>query len=328
MAVRYRRRSERGVMAALGRLLTELRYPTTRRGKIIAVTLATLVFSFLSLVVIGGFLLARTLTPPQAGEVLDPTRLIGSTQAVTFASPDGTTHNAWFFPGVRGGPVIVLLHGYRSSRSEVLTLASSLQEHRYNVLSFNLAGHGENPRQWTTLGYRETEELLAALDMLAQRPDIDRERIGLWGHSLGAYAAVSATARVSGIRALVLDSLYSHPADLLRLEMNRAGAELVPFLDSIARLEFRLYTYSYRRRDLGADFSRLGGIPTLYLSGGDQPALAQTTRQVYESAPEPKQYVPLPRTTLTSLAPQERTDYENHVIPFFLTHLPPTPRPR
>ncbi|MFQ5816679.1 MAG: alpha/beta hydrolase [Terriglobia bacterium] len=328
MAVRYRRRSERGFRAAVSRLLNELQYPTTLRGKIITASLAALVFGFLSLVVIGGFLLARALSPPHAGEALDPTELIGTTQAVSFKSPDGTSHNGWFFPGRRRGPVIVVLHGYGSSRSDVLDLATSLQEHRYNVLAFNLAGHGESPRKRTTLGFQETEELLAALDMLARRADLDGQRIGLWGHSLGAYTALKAAARSPGVKVLVLDSLYTRPVDMLRLQLRRHGAHWVPLLGAITRLEYRLYTFRNRRNNDAIPIEQLADIPKLFIAGDDQPALAEFTRVLFERAPEPKEFVRRRRTSLTTLAALERTAYEDLVISFFLTHLPLVERTR
>ena len=322
--VRYRRRSERGFGPALRRLLHEIRYPTTRRGKIIAGTLAGLVFAFLSLIVIGAFLLARILTPPHGGEALDVTQLIGTTQKLTFQTPNGLSHNGWFFPGVRGGPVLVLLHGYRSSRSEILALASSLQEPRYNVFVFNLAGHGESPLNRTTLGYEETTELLAALEMLAQRPDVNGKRIGLWGYSLGAHVALSAAVRFSGVKALVLDSVYAQPADMLRLELRRMNTHWVPLLSTMTQLEFRLYTFLYPPNNPERDFDELDGVPKLFVSGRDEPGFAELTRQLFERAPPPKELALLPRTAATALRQGERSEYENRVISFFLTHLPPT----
>lgn len=321
MPVHYRRRAERGPLAALRRLLTELRYPTTRRGKIIATTLAALVFSLLSLALIGGFLLSRVLTPPQAAEAIDPTLLITTTQAVQFQTPDGTPHNGWFFPGLRRGPVVVLCHGYKASRAEILTLGSSLQEHRYNVFAFNLAGHAESPYGRTTLGYREAEEVEAALHMLARRPDIDASRIGLWGQSLGAYTALLAAQRFDGVKAVVLDSVYVRPQELLERELGQSGASWLPLLKQITRLEFGLYTFAYRNQNAEAGLERLAGKAKLFIAAADQPELTRATRQLYARVPEPKQYVLLPRTNLSAMVRDERRDYERRVVTFFLTHL-------
>jgi len=58
------------------------------------------------------------------------------------------------------------VHGYESSRGELLTLESALQDHQYNVFIFDFAGPwGE--AGISTLGYRETDEVRAAVDLLA-----------------------------------------------------------------------------------------------------------------------------------------------------------------
>ena len=64
----------------------------------------------------------------------------------------------WFFPGLRGAPTVVVAHGYREQRADVLTLVTALQEQQFNAFLFDFTGHGTSPGV-TTLGYKETEEL-------------------------------------------------------------------------------------------------------------------------------------------------------------------------
>jgi pimeloyl-ACP methyl ester carboxylesterase len=320
---RYGRRAERGLLAAINRLLNELRNPTTLRAKIIAVFLAVVVFSFLTLVVVSGFFLSRALNPLQASETIDPTRFLGTAQGLSFETPDGETHNGWFFPGRRGAPVVVLCHGYRSNRAEILTLATSLQQHRYNVFTFNLAGHGESPVAYTTLGARETEELRAALDMLARRTDIDANRIGLWGYSLGAYAVLRLAPAVPGVKAVVVDSLYPQPAALLHLELSRLSANVLPLVTPVALAEFRLLSLFFGRpANLEDEIDTLAGLPKLFIVGHDTPVLSAMTREFYARAPGPKELVELPRTSITSMVEEERRNYENVVVSFFFRSLP------
>lgn len=301
---------------ALGRLLDEVRYPSTPRAKIIVGSLAALGFSFLTLAVVAGFLLSRALLPLHAGETLDPTGFLGRVESVEFQTPDGLSHNGWFFPGLRGAPLVVICHGYRSSRSETLTLATSLQQHRYNVFAFNFAGHGNSPAGYTTLGYRESEELLAALKMLSDRTDIDPQRLGLWGHSLGAYSALSAAQQFPRVKAVALDSVYARPGALLGLEMRG-----VPLVGTLALVEFHLFTL-LTASGPAPQIERTAGLPKLFIAGDDSPGLAALTRQLYDKAPGPKELVILPRTNMASLIEQERRNYENLVVSFFLRHLP------
>jgi pimeloyl-ACP methyl ester carboxylesterase len=301
-------------------LLTEVRNPTTGRGKAIAVTLAVLFFSLLTVGVVSGFFLARALNPGlQGGETTDPTRLLGNAQTLEFTTPNGKLHSGWFFPGLRGAPVIVICHGYKSSREEILTLGTSLQQHRYNVFAFNFAGHGESPDPYTTLGYKESEELQAAVDMLSQRADIDAQRIGLWGYSMGGYAAVQVATRTPAVKAVAVDSVYPHPTALLQIELRG-----LPFLSTVAAVEFRVLSLFVGGfgGDLTSDINALAGTPKLFIVADDAPELANTTRQLYGTAPGPKDLITLPRTNMSALLAEERRGYENVVVSFFLDNLP------
>lgn len=322
-ALRYGRRRERGLKVALSGFFSELRNPTTQRAKIIAITLAIVFFAFLGLLVVGGFILSRVLNPLQAGETIDPTQFLGSTVSLEFQGPDGLTRTGWFFPGLRNAPLVVLCHGYKSSRSEILTLANSLQQHRYNVYVFNFAGHGDSPVAYTTLGLQETDELRAALRMLTERTDFDRERIGLWGYSLGAYAILRVAAEFPQVKAVVLDSVYPSPTALLRRELSLLGADALPLLAPVTVVEFTIFARGYGGSpDVGPDLSRLTSIPKLFIAGDDTPNLAQMTQDLHARAPGPKQLVVLPRTNPASLIEGERRNYENLVITFFLRNLP------
>lgn len=308
---------------AISHLLSELRAPTTTRGKIIVAVLAVLVFSLLSLLVVGGLFLSRVMMPLQAAETIDPTQFLQSAQTLEFETPDGVKHNGWFFPGLRGAPVVIICHGYRSSRSEILTLATSLQQHRYNVFAFNFAGHGESPVGHTTLGYRETEELKAALQVLSTRDDIDTSRIGLYGYSMGGYAVLSVAPQVPGVKAVVVDSVYPEPKALLRLELKRLGADVIPLLSTTSVLEFRLISLLYRGQEEPAEaLQRMAGLPKLFITGDDAPQLAKMTQELYLEAPGPKDLVQLHHTNMPTLVENERRDYENLVVSFFLRHLP------
>src|SRR5712692_1773346 len=165
-------------------LLSELRYPTTQRAKLITVGLALLFFALLAETVISGFLLYRILFLAPRGDELSADILLGHPSVVSFVVPAGGTREGWLFPGMRGAPTVILCHGYQSHRTEILTLVNALQEHQFNVFLFDFSGHGKSGR-FTTLGYHETQELLAAVTVVAQRDDIDPTRFGVWGTNLG-----------------------------------------------------------------------------------------------------------------------------------------------
>ncbi|MBI3405681.1 MAG: alpha/beta fold hydrolase, partial [Acidobacteria bacterium] len=206
---------------------------------------ALLGFALLALFLISGVLLYRVISPPVSGGELTPELLLRRPTVVSF-SADGAAKEGWFFPGRSTAPTVILGHGYLSSREELLTLVTALQEHQYNVFVFNFSGHGGGKR-FTTLGYRETREMLAAVNAIAGRNDVDRTRFGVWGTSLGAYAAAEAAGSEPRIRAIALDSVYNDPMDFLDLQVSRSGLNVLPLTPTLCRLAFRLMNFSDRK---------------------------------------------------------------------------------
>src|ERR1700726_2707753 len=169
-------------------ILDELRFPTRWYTKTFMALLALAFFGVVATSAIAGFLVYRIVKPQRTSSEINMASFPGRPDAVEFDVPGLGKREGWFFPGLRGAPTIILCHGYESSRGELLTLVSALQDHQYNVFVFDFAAHGGNAGV-TTLGYRETDEVRAAADTVAARNDVDPARIGLWGYNLGAYAA-------------------------------------------------------------------------------------------------------------------------------------------
>ena len=249
----------------------------------------------------------------------------GRPEVLNFEVPGGLgRREGWFFPGFRGAPTIILCHGYESSRGELLTLESALQDHQYNVFIFDFAAHGANAGI-STLGYREVEEVRAAVDLLAARPDLDATRFGLWGYNLGAYAALREAERDKRIRALVLDSVYDEPKQIVKVGVERNGLGGFPFMVRAAVFSFEYLNYAHRDDPpLSQKLIALVGVPMLYIQALDDPELAETTRQMFLKAPEPHEQAIIQHGNFVSLNGEEKRAYENRVVSFFLVRLPAT----
>jgi pimeloyl-ACP methyl ester carboxylesterase len=250
--------------------------------------------------------------------------LLGHPSTFSFPLPEGGTRAGLFFPGLRGAPTIVLCHGYRSQRADILTMVSTMQNHGYNVFLFDFAGHGANPGS-TTLGYRETGEVLAAIRTLAQRDDVDQSRFGAWGIDLGGYTTLSAAESDARIRAVAIDSAYDSPFDLLNEQVDRSGLEALPLLSRFCRLGFRLFNYSYRHvPPVSAHLVQLRGVAKLFIVVRVRTEMARSTLRLFALAPEPRQQVE-ERETYAEMSDEERRSYENRIVDFFLDSLPPAP---
>jgi predicted alpha/beta-fold hydrolase len=305
-------------------ILNELRYPSQWYTKLLMALLALAFFAVLAITAIAGFLVYRIVKPQRTSTEINMASFPGRPEVLDFEVPEGVgKREGWFFPGFRGAPTIILCHGYESSRGELLTLESALQDHQYNVFIFDFAAHGANPGI-TTLGYREVEEVRAAVDLVAKRTDVDPARFGLWGYNLGAYSALREAENDKRVRAMVLDSVYDDPKQMVKVGVERNGLGGFPFMVRAAEFSFGYLNYAHRDDPpVSRKLAVLAGVPTLYIQAADDPELAETTRQIFLKAPEPREQAMIPHGNFVSLGDDEKRTYENRVVSFFLLRLSP-----
>ena len=303
-------------------ILYELRYPTKWYTKLLTALLALAFFVGLATLAIAGFLVYRIVKPQRATSEINMNTFPGRPDAVQFSVAGLGTREGWFFPGLRGAPTIILCHGYESSRSELLTLVSALQDHQYNVFVFDFAAHGANPGV-TTFGYKEADEVRAAIDTLAARTDVDPTSFGLWGYNLGAYAALREAETDKRVRVLVLDSVYDEPQQMVKVEVGNTGLGSFPFMMRSAELSFEWLNYQHKQDPpLSKRLAALKGVPKLFIEANDEPELAELTRDLFVKSPEPREQVIIQHGNFAALADSDKRMYEDRVVTYFLMHLP------
>ena len=302
---------------------SDFRYPTTRFAKLFSGLLALLLFGFVSVSTISGFLLYQILRPARNPATFDLNVMMGHPTVFSFPLPDGRTRDGWLFPGLRGAPVVIVCHGYLSQRADVLTLVTALQDHQFNVVLFDFAGHGTSPGV-TTLGYRETGELRAAVNALSTRDDLDSRRVGLWGVDMGGYAALEVAATDPQIKALAVDDAYSDPRDMVRIEVQKSGLTALPGVLRFSEFAFKLLNYSFRNDPpVSKLLGGTAGTAKLFIQSDDRAALAQETLQLFEDAPQPKQTLRDP-LSYRDMSDDDRKTYESQIVNFFLQNIPPS----
>lgn len=97
--------------------------------------------------------------------------------AVEFPSESGATIRGWLIPGTKGNGgsggssgsgAIVLLHGVRGNRRDMLERARFLARAGYSVLLIDLQAHGESTGKHITFGYLESRDAQAAVEFLRE----------------------------------------------------------------------------------------------------------------------------------------------------------------
>jgi uncharacterized protein len=83
-----------------------------------------------------------------------------------------------------------------STPVDMLRLLFHLHQEGFNVLTFDLRNHGQSASAPpVTFGQAEAKDLLGALAYLKGRPDVDPDRIGVVGFSMGANALLYTLAK-------------------------------------------------------------------------------------------------------------------------------------
>lgn len=132
-------------------------------------------------------------------------------QDVVLATDDGVSLAAWYVESTNGAAV-VLLHGAGSTRSSVLPQAEALARAGFGVLMVDARGHGESGGRAMDFGWHGDRDIAAATAWLARRPDVDANRIGAVGLSMGGEEAIGATASNDALRAVVAEGVTARVA--------------------------------------------------------------------------------------------------------------------
>jgi dipeptidyl aminopeptidase/acylaminoacyl peptidase len=287
--------------------------------------------SLIAVFSIGAFALAYAaawpvLHPKPTFPLYTPAELdITKWEEVSFGSGDGLRLNGWFIPPdpKKDGATLVFVHGLGGNRGELLSQAVTLAYYGYGALLFDLRNHGTSEGNITTLGYYEVQDVCAAVRYLLTRTDVNSERIGVVGHSMGAVAAIRAAAKIPEIRAVVAESAYSSLRDNIAQGLV-AKTGLPPFLfESIVTWMGERAT-GIKVDEVSAikDVARISPRAVLFLHGKqDQVVNSENSRKLYKAASEPKSLVLLEHSGHSELLRSDPIVYNSHVSRFLGRYL-------
>lgn len=194
----------------------------------------------------------RGLAAPRVLETAVPSGLPWQTARIP--TENGKQLHAWWIPVAPGAPALVVMHGWGGNAGMMLPLAPPLHRAGYSLLLVDARCHGRSDDDSFASLPRFAEDIEAALDWLAARPEVDPARLGIVGHSVGAGAALLAASRRQALRAVVSLAAFAHPQVMMKRWL---AGKRIPYRPLGA------YILAYVQRVIGHRFDDIAPVNTI-----------------------------------------------------------------
>jgi pimeloyl-ACP methyl ester carboxylesterase len=214
-------------------------------------------------------------------------------------------------------PGAVLCHGFGAAHRVMEPAAKIMAAQGVASVIFDFRGHGASEG---AVDGKLAEDVIDAWYILCQLPEVDSQRVGIAGHSLGAMSAIMAAGKIDNLRALVALSCppETDGPQSISGEKNfgRWGRELkvimeypkhgaFPWMKGISALICRLWMYlgcfnvrvdwqkfidAFTQMKMSAVLEKLENCPKLFVfCEGDRLTPYSKYTPVIESACQPKE---------------------------------------
>jgi len=234
-------------------------------------------------------------------------------EKVLFKSRDGLTLFGWYLPG-RNRAALILVHGLNGAGIDMVVHAAPLVRAGYGVFLIDLRAHGSSDGDTSTYGRLEGNDVAGAVDYLLTRPDVDADKIGVMGISLGAQAALRGALKTDKLRAVVIEGLGTSILD----DHGGRPKTLQRWVNyPINWLYYSLCEFMMGGRDTGVlqVIGNLAPRPLLMIAcGGGE---IYFNRMFFAAANEPKTLWELPKAQHAGAMTQEPKQYPQRIIDFF-----------
>jgi pimeloyl-ACP methyl ester carboxylesterase len=216
-------------------------------------------------------------------------------------------------------PGAILCHGFGSAFRVMEPAARMIAAQGIASLIFDFRGHGASEG---AVDGRLPEDVVDAWNVLCQLPEVDDQRIGIVGHSLGAMSAIMAAGKVSKPRALVAlacppemdgplpvsgDKNFGRWGRELKVIMEYPKHGAFPWMKGIAALICRIWMYLgcfkvrvdwqkfmdiFPQMKMSAVLEKLDQCSKLFVfCAGDKVTPYRKYATVYETACGPKELI-------------------------------------
>lgn len=259
-----------------------------------------------------------TITKPASSIVGDPPQSDHGReyQSITIFNQQDDIHlSGWYIPSENGAAVI-LLHGFGGNRLDMKSRADVLARHGFGVLIYDLRGHGESEGNVRAFGWQDVEDVKSALEFLSNREEVDPNKIGILGFSIGGQIAIRATSEYEQIKAIIADDPGFVTVDDAPAPSNTKQQILytVSWVDGRGVSLWTGISIPAGVTDVIRDISPR---PIMFIGTGQAEEGLALVRHFYETANDPKELWVIPEAYHGGEFEARPLEYEEKMITFF-----------
>jgi fermentation-respiration switch protein FrsA (DUF1100 family) len=244
---------------------------------------------------------------------------------VTVASFDGTRLYGWWMQAGLERPSIVVIHGVKKNRTDVLRAALALRDSGFNVLIFDGRAHGHSEGRYVTYGFYERRDVEAILEWLIREKGIDRSLIGLAGESMGAAISLQVAAHNPWIRAVWADSPFASlqrvTEEFVRRVTHLPGMMLAPVLWTTLQVANYRGKFDVKTVDPLALAARIKCPVAIVHGTADQLISTEHSQNIYDSLGGKKQLWFVEGARHARCARYSKREYKERLTRFFAENL-------
>jgi hypothetical protein len=231
-------------------------------------------------------------------------------ETVAFDASDGLRLKGWFVPAKNGATVIVF-PGKKGTQEH----ARMLIRHGFGVLVLDRRGEGESEGDPNALGWGFDLDLKGALTYLRGRPDVDANRIGGLGLSVGGEALLQTAAETRDLKAVVSDGAGARSVreDTVHMSLKKVPEIMISSVMTAGTALFSNRLPPPNLKDLSREISP---TPVFFIHASRGAGGEDNNPDYYEAASEPKQIWKIATSHMHGLSTEPK-EYERRVTGFF-----------
>ena len=222
--------------------------------------------------------------------------------------------DGWFIPVENAKGTLIIVPGYSSDMSFGLYQSRFLLEYGYQLLVYNprMWNYSKKPKKFINSMEKDLQDIGDIITFLSNRPDVDKNKIGIFGFSYGALRAVLAGARYEQLKVVLEDA---SPKDKIWEELNEKSIEIIKNQSGVNPTDD-----IYRANVV---VQKISPRPLLILHGGkDQAVDIKDSEEIFANALEPKEFHIFPKSAhCLGMVQSDKADYIKVVTDFLDKYL-------